>query len=234
MIYVLSDIHGHMPRFKSILRQIKLKDTDTLYILGDVIDRNPDGVKILKMIMKMPNVKMLRGNHEHMLLDALYYHPYPPKPAWRDHELRLWYRNGGEITNNHWKHSRLDDREKMTQYLLRLPINIDIEVNGKPYKLVHGKALRANPVHNETEEDLIFSAVWDRYLPRFNGPKDTTVIFGHTPTAYYQTVHPYEVWFGNNLIGIDCGCAYPEGRLACIRLDDMKVFYSKDPEGKDK
>ncbi len=233
MIYVLSDIHGHMPRFKSILRQIKLKETDTLYILGDVIDRNPDGVKILKMIMKMPNVKMLRGNHEHMLLDALYYHPYPPKPAWRDHELRLWYRNGGEITNNHWKHSRLDDREKMTQYLLNLPINIDIEVNGKPYKLVHGKALQTNPIHNETE-DLIISAVWDRYPPGFTGPKETTIIFGHTPTVYYQTVRPYEVWFGKNLIGIDCGCAYPEGRLACIRLDDMKVFYSKDPEGKEK
>lgn len=196
------------------------------------MDRNPDGVKILKTLMAMLNVKMLLGNHEHMLLDALYYHPYPPKPSWRDHELRVWYRNGGEVTHNHWKHSRLVDREKMLQYLLSLPINIDIEVNGKPYKLVHGQPLREKPLYHESEEELISIAVWDRYSPGSTGPKETTVIFGHTPTTHYQDVTPPEVWFGKHLIGIDCGCAYQDGRLACIRLDDMKVFYSKDPKEK--
>ena len=30
-------------------------------------------------------------------------------------------------------------------------------------------------------------------------------------------------------IGIDCGCAYEDyGRLACLRLDDMREFYSED------
>ena len=48
MIYVLSDIHGQSRRFHSILSQIDLKDEDTLYILGDVIDRNPDGIRILR------------------------------------------------------------------------------------------------------------------------------------------------------------------------------------------
>ena len=48
MIYVMSDIHGQARRFHSILDQIALKDEDTLYILGDVIDRNPDGIRILR------------------------------------------------------------------------------------------------------------------------------------------------------------------------------------------
>ena len=39
MIYVMSDIHGNSRRFNSIMEQIQLKETDTLYILGDVIDR---------------------------------------------------------------------------------------------------------------------------------------------------------------------------------------------------
>ena len=42
------------------------------------------------------------------------------------------------------------------------------------------------------------------------------------------------VWHGNHLIGIDCGSGFPinenayleKGRLACLRLDDMKEFYS--------
>lgn len=41
MIYVMSDIHGNMRRFKSIMSQINLQAEDTLYILGDVIDRYP-------------------------------------------------------------------------------------------------------------------------------------------------------------------------------------------------
>ncbi len=66
MIYVMSDIYGHPRRFESIMRQINLKEEDTLYILGDVIDRYPYGIKLLRRIMKMPNVKMLLGNHEYL------------------------------------------------------------------------------------------------------------------------------------------------------------------------
>ena len=77
MIYVLSDIHGNERRFNSILKQINLQNEDTLYILGDVIDRHPDGIRILRKIMSMPNVKMLLGNHEYMMLRALG-HPYDP------------------------------------------------------------------------------------------------------------------------------------------------------------
>ena len=52
MIYVMSDIHGCVARYQSVLRQIKLKKTDHLYILGDVIDRSPGGIGILRETMK--------------------------------------------------------------------------------------------------------------------------------------------------------------------------------------
>ena len=37
--YVISDIHGEYERFMELLEEIELKDTDTLYVLGDVLDR---------------------------------------------------------------------------------------------------------------------------------------------------------------------------------------------------
>ena len=55
MIYVMSDIHGNAIRFNSIMTQIDLQPEDTLYILGDVIDRYPDGIRILRLLMSMPN-----------------------------------------------------------------------------------------------------------------------------------------------------------------------------------
>ena len=95
MTYVLSDIHGNMPNFKSILKQIDLQPEDTLYILGDVIDRYPDGIRILRMIMAMPNAKMLLGNHEYMMLKAISMpHPQPDSPWERNfpnRATRLWY-----------------------------------------------------------------------------------------------------------------------------------------------
>lgn len=38
---VMSDIHGCDARYRNILKQIRLKADDRLYILGDVIDGVP-------------------------------------------------------------------------------------------------------------------------------------------------------------------------------------------------
>ena len=174
MHYVLSDIHGNTRRFDSVMAQIDLRPEDTLYVLGDVIDRYPDGGRILRRLMGMPNVRMLLGNHEYMMLDALY-DGWSEKPApfshWtQEQRLYLWYENR-------------DDRE--------------------------------------------FS-VWMRYEWWDAGPEDRTVIFGHTPTRYYQRRTPMSIWKGERLIGIDCGAGWPQGRLACLRLEDMAEFYSTD------
>ena len=39
MHYVCGDIHGQYDDYIQILEQIDLKDDDTLYIIGDAIDR---------------------------------------------------------------------------------------------------------------------------------------------------------------------------------------------------
>ena len=118
MIYVMSDIHVNLARFESVMKQIDLKPPDTLYILGDVIDRYPDGIKILRRIMKMPNIKMLLGNHEHMMLNAVGDCLYAKPERYIDNRpIRLWYRNGGQVTNEYLKHIRKDLREEVFAYL---------------------------------------------------------------------------------------------------------------------
>ena len=69
MIYVMSDIHGHQDAFDDILSQIQLSDHDHLYILGDVIDRGPDGIALLQRIRQMPRTTLLLGNHEYMMIN---------------------------------------------------------------------------------------------------------------------------------------------------------------------
>ena len=69
--YVMSDIHGQYDMFMELLGKIELKDTDILYVLGDVLDRGPHPIKTLQQLMKMSNVICMVGNHELMALECL-------------------------------------------------------------------------------------------------------------------------------------------------------------------
>ena len=71
MHYCISDIHGEFDRYQAMLEEIHLTDDDTLYVIGDAIDRAPGGIDILEDIMARKNVVMLVGNHEQMCLDTL-------------------------------------------------------------------------------------------------------------------------------------------------------------------
>ena len=51
MTYVMSDLHGRYDKYVQMLEKIGFGDGDTLYILGDVIDRGPDGIRILLDMM---------------------------------------------------------------------------------------------------------------------------------------------------------------------------------------
>ena len=85
--YVMSDIHGQYKSFLKMLDLIRFGEEDTLYVLGDVIDRGPDGILILEHLMKMENAQMFMGNHELLMLDAL--------------------KNEFEIQNNYFHHMKI-------------------------------------------------------------------------------------------------------------------------------
>ena len=70
MNYVISDIHGCYNQFVDLLNQIQLKESDILYVLGDVVDRGPHPIKTLLKLMEMPNAICLIGNHEFMALEG--------------------------------------------------------------------------------------------------------------------------------------------------------------------
>ena len=109
-------------------------------------------------------------------------------------------------------------------------MNIEIEVNDKKYLLVHGAPeCNFRRAHGDYETSKEY-AVWKRWKVFEYVPEDYTLIFGHTPTINFNDKMPTEVFFSYNEICIDCGSGFGDGRLACIRLDDMKIFYSEENE----
>lgn len=216
MIYCISDIHGETYKFHQMLQLIELKPDDHLYIIGDVIDRFPGGVDILQEIMQMRNVTMLLGNHEDMCLKTL-----GPNSEFGARDL--WKSNGGSCTYRELLyHMTPIGRREILRFLENCPIDIDITVNDKKYRLVHGWP-------GVDDDDKI----WGRpqHHSSFSLPEDVTAVIGHTPTCYLEDdgESPFHIVHRpkQRFIDIDCGCGNttPRRRLACLRLDDMKEYY---------
>ena len=80
----------------------------------------------------------------------------------------------------------------------------------------------------------------DKSILKSRGYKDNTVvIFGHRTTRDINIfkngtyIAPNKIWYdtdNNDKIGIDCGASFPNGQLACLRLDDMKEFYVRNEQ----
>ncbi len=241
MIYVMSDIHGNLRRFKSVMKKIDLQPEDTLYVLGDVVDRHPYGIEILQEIMAMPNAKMILGNHEHMMLNAMV--PQDTSLPWKRDgglkDLKLWYRNHGQVTEEHLKKLSQEDRQRLFDFLIGLPLSVDIVVGEKLYKLVHASPKEFYHKDKWGYLDQTQFAVWERIEDYTQIPDEYTLVFGHTPTLYYCAEDRLRIWHDKNKIGIDCGSGLEEialtvfphqGNLACLRLDDMQEFYSDEAD----
>ena len=71
MTYFTSDIHGEYDLFCKLLKAISFSEHDEMYICGDIIDKGKQSIRLAKLIFSMPNVHVIRGNHEHYFL--MYY-----------------------------------------------------------------------------------------------------------------------------------------------------------------
>jgi serine/threonine protein phosphatase 1 len=119
------------------------------------------------------------------------------------------------------------------------------QINGRTCVVVHAgyaesleaiKNLNTKFIYSSIEEFYIYART-DAYL--FGGLPHGMVIAGHTPTIAsrefsYNKGKVYRLYDKNKdciFYDIDCGCSmrhiWTEGQLACIRLEDEKVFYIK-------
>lgn len=239
--YVMSDVHGLKCRYDAMLEALALKEEDTLYILGDVIDRGPDGIAILRDVMTREHVVMLLGNHEYMMkqyYEAIHHVITDMHEAWV--VIDRWKRNHCRTTMDAFERLHEVQQRELLDYLDQLPLAVcDLRVNDEVFYLVHG-SVQPQFLHGvvtqqdmEGKEAAIEQFVWDRMDVHMRPFDDRTVIVGHTPTLFFQQERPYAVWTdtGNlktaRVVDIDCGCAANDihSRLGVICLDTRTVQY---------
>ena len=217
-IFAIGDVHGCCKTFKKLLLdKIKVDKSDTVYCVGDYIDRGEDSKGVIDFILDLRleeyKIYTLRGNHEQMLLDSIT----------DKFETDTWLRNGGYDTLLSFGIESLHELQatylsffKETQFYFKI----------KDYIIVHAGL-------NFTQKDLLAdkeAMLWIRGFGSVQPAlKELILIHGHTPKPLNYILNQK-----GNCLNIDGGCVYTKnknlGKLVAYDLNERKYIIQDNCE----
>ena len=226
MRYCISDVHGEYELFAALLEKIKFSDNDEMYICGDIIDKGPSPLRLLKYVFSKPNIHTIIGNHEYDFL-KLYHSLIDGRNTDYDAVLEKLkaYFHDGELLD----FDILDALDSLPFY-----------IEGEDFICVHAgvpQDEQGNIIHPSTVD--VRDLVYDR---RFKEPTlipvtDKCIFFGHTTTSNISGENKILAYKKRGVdkaeklsdfckIHMDTG-AWSHGVLGCLCMDTCKVCYVK-------
>ena len=225
-IYAISDIHGCSETFTELLNKISFSTNDTLYLLGDYIDRGPSSIQTIDKIIELQssgyNIKCLRGNHEQMMLNSI------QDPS----QSTLWEKNGGDkVLDELGIYSVSQIPRKYINFIEGLPYYIETD----DFFFVHaGLNLQIfNPL--EDKESMIWIRNWEDHIILDEFLQGKKLVHGHTPQTRVKIEKRFELFSQDydSVLNIDNGCVfdYPDyNSLCCVNLTDGKIYFQPNIE----
>lgn len=92
---VMTDAHANLPALRAALRDISEHGCDVIYHTGDAIGLGPYPAECLDLLLTMPALRCLMGNH-----DAWFAYGLPD----------AWIHGPEALAHQHWTHEQLDSR----------------------------------------------------------------------------------------------------------------------------
>lgn len=256
--YVFSDIHGHVAPLRRLVERLKPTDDDRFICLGDMIDRGPDPVGVIRFVRSLPNVEVILGNHEDLMLQAIDFSD--------DDAMALfnWGINGGATTKAGLDLLDSEELEDLLAWVRSLKRWGYVRVGGRLFLLAHAGLELGAPVPDEWTDEAA-----EAYLKAQSGDDLTwireefwgaekglsgedgegpIVVCGHTPTPYLDMMttaldrpalnedgraQMVRVGADRDRWDIDAGAAGGSsfGQVLILRLDDEQEFYEPIRDG---
>jgi len=217
---IVGDIHGCIESLKDLITKLEPYHDRRYVFLGDYIDRGFDSYGVIDFLIQFSkghDCVFLRGNHEHMALEAFL---HDDEEAWE-----LWMTNGGKSSLD--SYSRRETTLVEAEGHLDFIVSTDFYYESDDFVCVHGgmnpyMSIQENLIQNDPIDFL-----WERrHVTTVIPSWEKTVIFGHTPFK--------EVKMESNMIGLDTGCVFSDrgyGTLSALLMPEKQII---DVKCKDK
>lgn len=216
MTYVISDISGNYQKFRELLDNVLITDSDTLYVLGNTVDFGDEPMELIEDISMRANVYAVAGARDYLAARMLYGFDKMLKggttpDAGYVSEMTAWVSEGGQPTLDGFRALDTDAREGVLDYLTEMTLYEEVTIKGKTYILMSRGIANydADTALEDYEPEDFFAD--DAEAPQM---EDAIVVVGGEPTKSGKIERE------GNVIRINCGA-----RLACLCLENGKEFY---------
>ena len=227
MIYAVSDLHGCYDKYRNMLEKIHFSETDTLYILGDVVDRGDGSIRILQDMAARRNVIPIKGNHDflaHRFLTMISQNQKLGQSKKQTETYLMWLSDGGEPTYRAFLELSPDEQKHILAYMNTFLLYEEVEAGGNRFFLSHTVPEKERMQHFDTlmwQELIIGEPEYEKqYFP------DQYIVTGHTPTKLIDKTCVGRIYQKNHHIAIDCGAVFGHA-LGCICLDTLEEYYTE-------
>lgn len=221
--WVITDIHGCAKTFEALLHKINYNREDTLYLLGDYVDRGPDSKGVLDLIIQLTQSKhkihCLLGNHEVMMLQAV--HNPDTKEA------------------RHWKRF-IGGAETLRSFGATKPHEVDESyihfIEGMSYYFEVGPYILTHAGLNFSVPDPLMdidAMLWIRGEQNINFAwlNGRIVVHGHTPLPLERVQNSVRRMDEHPIVDIDSGCVYDRGgmhHLCALELQSRQLVVQEN------
>ena len=216
MTYVIADICGNYQKFKELMDNVLIGESDTLYILGNTVDFGDEPMELLEDISMRTNVYAVAGARDYLAARMLHgFDKMLRTGATPDadyiSEMTAWVAEGGQTTLDGFRALDADAREGVLDYLSEMTLYEEADVKGKTFIL-----LSRGIANYDADTDLEDYEPEDFFSDDATAPEieDATVIVGGEVTKSGKIERE------GNVIRINCGA-----KLACLCLENGKEFY---------
>ena len=253
---IIGDIHAEYYATREVLDRASFDtNNDTLYSVGDFVDRGAKPIETLTYLMSLPDFRPVLGNHDSWLEAYLQY-------GRADYDWRRY--NGGDITRALVSEQPEEWLEKLKRWLNAIPLlrveEKDIIIHGgipgehtvkelenvaKRTRPLGMPALSPAPFNDDNVEDLDYleSFYWDRsyirsaqahgnpYAGDYGEPRrpvppvETDKTIWIGHSPQYETMRPY-VNEQYHLVCVDTGAVNGIGKITVMDMDTREYWQS--------
>lgn len=239
--FVISDIHSYYDEMKKALDDAGFDPWDSnhwLIVCGDVWDRGPKPVEVMRYLQGLPRKVLVKGNHESLLQD-LCDRGYPGAHDYSNGTYDTVCEFGGAGTGRSFEECCIITEQRTKNFIYSMKNYFET----KNYIFVHSfvplKNLDGKPMHYTRNRKFAIDPDWRHAHAsaweeaRWGNPfelaeqgflPDKTLVFGHWGTyeqrpEIYEGEDLFDPIYGDGYIGID-GTTAASGQVNVLVLED--------------